>query len=468
MNLEERRLANPKVSHDARIRGQRRVVILRVVSPTIALVIIALLSAFEFLPVAFAQTPVYDVQVPRAVNPVTLDGEIGPNEYVDAANYSLACYDVVVAWGFEAGNATCSTKSRLYMKYDVRWTYFGFDNPEGTSVYDSFHYVGANLSFDIEDSKAKDHTLRLNLEFESNTDTQPHETSDPYCCTPMFQVYSRGKEYNWRFHFGPSSLTSQPHAQFEIQVSTKLLASYSPPRISFSFCCAGSTKGLLGFPNAGSSFATLQLSGAMTYRLTVNATSGSVPISIDGKKYPSAQASLLVNSTGDHVVSVPKYVTLDPNIRLYFVRWSDGSSLPERTVTLTQNVTLEARYGTLYKLTLNNDFGNTTGGGWYSPGSEVGFSILDSTSQSKAQFGGWYENGTLVTNSLNSTIVMDRPHNLTAMWRHAEIAKNISAYLVALSLVAGFGVIITIVIHKRKAATLSTTNILAPSTSPQD
>ena len=415
------------------------------------------MGVFGFLPVVFAQTPVYDVQVPRASSPVTLDGEIKRSEYEDAANRSLTCYNPAVAEGLMSGNVTCSTLSRLYIKYDSQWTYFGFDNPEGIRVYNTFYNVGALLNFDIDDIHAKDNRYRLSLMFENQMDIQPHEKSDPYCCTSMYQVYMRGKDYNWRFHFGPSSLSSNPHVQFEIQFSTKLLASYSRPRFAFSFCCAGSTKGVLGFPGAESAgFATLHFSEPITYRLTVNATSAYVTVTIDGQARRPGQTSLVTNSTGEHVISVPRYLTPSPNIRLYFVRWSDGSSLPERTVTLTQNVTLEAKYTTLYKLTLNSHFGNITGDGWYLPGSEVNFSILNATSQSKTEFGGWYENGTLIKNSMNSTIVMDRPYNLTAMWLHIETATNLPVYFVALVLVAGLGATVTIVVvHKRKAATES-------------
>jgi hypothetical protein len=151
---------------------------------------------------------------------------------------------------------------------------------------------------------------------------------------------------------------------------------------------------------------------------------GPVVVSVDGVEQAPGPAAVGV-ALGQHNITVPSLAQVDPTTRLRFDHWSDGSVDTIRTVIVTGNVSVEAVYVTQNLLTIVGAGENATGAGWYDANTVATFSANQYQPITgplgevgvKSSFQGWYENNQLITNSPNGTILMDKPHTLTAVWQ---------------------------------------------------
>lgn len=138
---------------------------------------------------------------------------------------------------------------------------------------------------------------------------------------------------------------------------------------------------------------------------------------VDGLSYSGTVELPL--SPGLHTVSVQSYLQIDGTSRLKFAAWSDGSPASSRTMDLNSDTRLEAVYVPQYRLTIVSTY-PVSGDGWYDQGSVAHFSTFSTpqlTLTSIEVFEGWYDNGVMLSNSVLSTISMDKPHTLQAVWR---------------------------------------------------
>ena len=151
---------------------------------------------------------------------------------------------------------------------------------------------------------------------------------------------------------------------------------------------------------------------------------GSVAVSVDGVKQVPGPAAVGV-ALGQHNITVPALVQVDPTTRLRFDHWSDGFFGTIHTVIVTGNVSVEAVYVTQNLLIIVVGGENATGSGWYDADTVATFSAnqyepitgLLGAMGARVSFQGWYENGQLITNSPNGTISMDKPHTLSGVWQ---------------------------------------------------
>lgn len=168
-------------------------------------------------------------------------------------------------------------------------------------------------------------------------------------------------------------------------------------------------------------------------------------ITIDGVKYGPTQ--LPVSSTwmegGTHTVSVPEFVSVAEGTRYAFVSWSDGDDLPDRTITSSESMLLEAEYKTQYYLTVEADYGRGYGEAWYDEGSEASFWVSSGDAYRSdpwyRSFGGW--TGDSDASSQEATIVMDGPKSVRATYKLSAliwIAAGTVGFLLTIA-VAGAG-----------------------------
>ena len=149
-----------------------------------------------------------------------------------------------------------------------------------------------------------------------------------------------------------------------------------------------------------------------------------VAASVDGVQHLPGSVEVGV-ALGENNITVPAFAQVNSSTRLRFDHWSDGSLGTIHTVMVTGNVSIEAVYVTQNLLTIVGVGGNATGAGWYDANTVATFSAnqyepitgLLGAMGVRLTFQGWYENGLLVTNSLNGTISMDKPHTLTGVWQ---------------------------------------------------
>jgi hypothetical protein len=150
---------------------------------------------------------------------------------------------------------------------------------------------------------------------------------------------------------------------------------------------------------------------------------GEVEVTVDGENQ-SLGSAYLVLMPGSHEVSVPQLVQVNNSTRLKFQGWSDGNGQTDRTLSLSDDVTLEADYLTQYRLTLESGQSNPTGEGWYDSKAIASFSVATTQRMGGIlgllggfwKFSGWYENGNFVTDSGNGTMAMTSSHHLIANW----------------------------------------------------
>ena len=160
---------------------------------------------------------------------------------------------------------------------------------------------------------------------------------------------------------------------------------------------------------------------AVALKLTVPA---SVAVSVDGVQQPPGPTVVGI-ALGEHNISVPALVQVDPTTRLMFDRWPDGSTDTNRTIFITSDANITVTYVTQNLLTIAGPQTTSTGAGWYNEGKTATFSVAPTEPMTgllgnfggKMKFQGWYENGQLLTSSTTGTISMNRPHTVTGVWQ---------------------------------------------------
>lgn len=183
-----------------------------------------------------------------------------------------------------------------------------------------------------------------------------------------------------------------------------------------------------------------------TATTTVNAEpSANVYVTVDGVKYASSQlpAKLISMIGSTHTLAIDSPIQGAAGVQYIFVQWSDGSTDTSRSLTVTQDTTLTAKYKTQYQLTVVSDLGSPQGSGWYDAGTQAAFSVSSpqpetgfmGTLGGKTVFQGW--SGDSNAASPSATISMDGPKTVTATWT----TDNTQPYMV----LAGIAAVIVIV-----------------------
>lgn len=169
----------------------------------------------------------------------------------------------------------------------------------------------------------------------------------------------------------------------------------------------------------------------------------SVAVSIDGVQQPPGPAVVGV-TLGEHNISVPALVQVDPTTRLMFNHWPDGSTDTNRTIFITSDANVTVTYVTQNLLTIAGPQATSTGAGWYNDGETATFSVAPTEPMAgplgnfggKMKFQGWYENGQLLTSSTTGTIAMNQPHTITAVWQtdYSEPALILTGIVIIIAL----------------------------------
>jgi len=144
-----------------------------------------------------------------------------------------------------------------------------------------------------------------------------------------------------------------------------------------------------------------------------------------------------------YVIEVQPTLHLGPGSRIYFRQWSDGDTSNPRTVGLFQDTTLIAVYVNQYFLDVKSKYGQANGTGWYDSGSLAQFSVTPTIVSEGAlqyQFERWEGDASVITPT--STILMDGPKVVTAVWRATIPAAVVLMFVVVVSSSAAIPVVI--------------------------
>jgi hypothetical protein len=137
---------------------------------------------------------------------------------------------------------------------------------------------------------------------------------------------------------------------------------------------------------------------------------------------------------------VPPSISGGEGARYVFQQWTIDSVPASGTsvqITMDTPHTVVAHYKTQYLLTTSSDYGIVQGGGWYDAGRPATFSVtteVDTSYGVRQVFEKW--TGDIESTSASSTVTMDSPHTVRAVWRtdstvlYATIALAICAAFV--------------------------------------
>ena len=148
-----------------------------------------------------------------------------------------------------------------------------------------------------------------------------------------------------------------------------------------------------------------------------------VPVSVDGAN--GTGSIQLVLAAGNHSLSVPDLVQVSNGTRLRFSKWSDGVTETTRSVELNQDITLTAYYTSQYQLRVISPVA-ITGSGWYDDGSNVTLSLQSTSALIGGFLGifggawffqGWVEDGHTISNSTTLLVTMNSPRVILVAWR---------------------------------------------------
>jgi len=186
-----------------------------------------------------------------------------------------------------------------------------------------------------------------------------------------------------------------------------------------------------------------------------------VNVTIDGVQYTSQQllANIFEWENGTtHTMQVTATISGNAGVRYAFQHWTDGSKDLSRSITITRHGDYSALFNTQYELKVISDFGNPQGSGWYNAGSKATFSVTSPSPESgllgllggRFIFQGW--TGYAVASSPTSTITMNGPKTVQAIWR----TDNSQAYITIAVLIAAVAALIVLLLRKRGHRTSET------------
>jgi hypothetical protein len=121
---------------------------------------------------------------------------------------------------------------------------------------------------------------------------------------------------------------------------------------------------------------------------------------------------------GTITVEAPTEITSSTGTRLRFESWENLGTANPLTFTIGSNGNLKANYETEYQLTVSTNFGNASGAGWYTQGTNATFSVpsmltsSNGTRQVFTQFTGDYN-----SNSNKGWVVMNSSKRVSASWK---------------------------------------------------
>jgi M6 family metalloprotease-like protein len=149
------------------------------------------------------------------------------------------------------------------------------------------------------------------------------------------------------------------------------------------------------------------------------ASLGDIWVLINGVRYNFTSTQLLESvPTGLVTVQIESLINASLGVRQVFTGWSDGSSSNPRQLTVTSNVVIQAVYVTHYLLSINQNGGSTTPGGWHVANSVATVSANTTSNLipnwSRLVFSSW--TGDYNSNSPSLSINMTKPFTLQANW----------------------------------------------------
>ena len=168
-------------------------------------------------------------------------------------------------------------------------------------------------------------------------------------------------------------------------------------------------------------------------------------LNIDGKMYSPAElpVSFIWAPGSGHDFKAVSSVSGGNGIQYVFDSWDDGNTSDSRTIS--HGGTYTANYTTHYYLTVESDYGQPEGEGWYSVGSMATISVASSEGAIIRQvFIGW--SGDCSATTASASVIMDVPRTVVANWR----TDYMQLYLIIGGGVIVVGALVVVLMMRRR------------------
>ncbi len=230
----------------------------------------------------------------------------------------------------------------------------------------------------------------------------------------------------------------------DYEISAEELFYYAEPKVTAYTQATPHTQ----HPEMGDGYVGLL---GLFYQATFDTSPDVISLTIDGMTYSAGELPItfLWLPGSVHDFNAPSWASGGTRTQYLFTSWSDGNASPLRTIS--QGGEYTANYLTQYYLTVESDYGNAQGEGWYNSGSTAVVSVTSPQGLIIRQvFAAWSGDSTATTPT--TTILMDKPKAVTANWR----TDYLQLYILIGGIVGFLGLVSAsiILIRKRRKAPL--------------
>jgi hypothetical protein len=154
-----------------------------------------------------------------------------------------------------------------------------------------------------------------------------------------------------------------------------------------------------------------------------------LPVVVDGVEYRGSMV-FRWDEESYHTLFVQKVLPAGENSRYVFKRWSDGDTSNSKTIVVTGSASYQAVFEVEHMVSVQTDYGDVTGVGWYSEGSQARVAlkatIIQLDENTRVVFTGW--TGDVKGTDSEVWIKVDKPYSLKAQWTKQYKVRVTSEY----------------------------------------
>jgi len=177
--------------------------------------------------------------------------------------------------------------------------------------------------------------------------------------------------------------------------------------------------------------------------LIVKVPNERIHVRIDGREYTGDSEGVIRTevSPGSHAIEAQPILQLTENARMLFSEWNDGFTLNSKKILVNKPIVLEAIYTPQYRLNVESPYEKCYGAGWYDVNSTATYTVPESVPARdltwilgvRYRFEKW--SGDSISSNRTSSLVIDSPKKVSAVWRIDYSSVYIISLLVVVAAV---------------------------------